>query len=334
MLSRRKQIRVSGINSGLIFGQPAPHTLAEYLSVEGLLSSLGNSNVTDELVIDYPGAAKNWASPKSQSLQRHLIRFEPEVVLPANYSKLRNADFRTIITVGGDPQKYSVTVPWPQEIPSELVHLEGIDSSRFEKAVLVNGNKMSFVRGEFYSLRRRAVLDIKGLDLYGTSWDSNRLLRSKLLVKALAQALLSGRLPRLSGIRGWFKSYPQWKGSIGSGYSPSRPETKLAKMAEYKYALVIENSKDYMSEKLFDAFVAGCIPIYVGPRIENYGIPGDLVIQSEPNLIAICQGLERAKEINFLEFHKNLRAFLTSQETISKWSRKSVYKMILEALND
>jgi len=42
--------------------------------------------------------------------------------------------------------------------------------------------------------------------------------------------------------------------------------TKWKKLAEYKYNLVIENSNEeyYISEKIFDSLISGCMPIYHG----------------------------------------------------------------------
>jgi hypothetical protein len=202
--------------------------------------------------------------------------------------------------------------------------------ARLEKVVVVNGNKLSLIRGELYSLRRSAISQVKNIDLFGTSWDSKFLDRLKILLKATGLAVISGRTPVFSGLRGWFKSYPQWRGAIGSGYSPSSNKEKLAIMAKYKYALVIENSLDYMSEKLFDAILAGCIPIYVGPEVENYGIPSNLVVQAKPNLGSILECLESAKRLDFDLFQSHAQEYLNDPQTKLKWSRENVYKRILE----
>ena len=41
----------------------------------------------------------------------------------------------------------------------------------------------------------------------------------------------------------------------------------------YRYCIAMENSiaKDYVTEKVYDAFAAGCVPIYVGaPNIQEF----------------------------------------------------------------
>jgi hypothetical protein len=45
----------------------------------------------------------------------------------------------------------------------------------------------------------------------------------------------------------------------------------------------MENEASYVSEKLFDALVYGCIPIYVGPNLEEFGIPQNVAFKIESN---------------------------------------------------
>ncbi len=54
-------------------------------------------------------------------------------------------------------------------------------------------------------------------------------------------------------------------------------ETKLEVLARYKFTLAFENSirRDYVTEKFFDALVAGSVPVYLGaPNIDEFG-PGE-----------------------------------------------------------
>jgi len=53
--------------------------------------------------------------------------------------------------------------------------------------------------------------------------------------------------------------------------------TKLKLLRSYKFTLAFENSvcRDYVTEKLFDPFMAGSVPIYRGaPNVEEF-VPGD-----------------------------------------------------------
>ena len=53
--------------------------------------------------------------------------------------------------------------------------------------------------------------------------------------------------------------------------------TKLKLLRSYKFALAFENSicRDYVTEKLFQPLLAGCVPVYRGaPNVEDF-VPGD-----------------------------------------------------------
>jgi len=57
-------------------------------------------------------------------------------------------------------------------------------------------------------------------------------------------------------------------------------EDKFDALHDYKYSIVIENSRhrDYWSEKVADALLAGCLPFYYGcPNISNYFHPQSLI---------------------------------------------------------
>jgi hypothetical protein len=123
--------------------------------------------------------------------------------------------------------------------------------------------------------------------------------------------------------RGWFQGYPKSKGTV---------EDKLATMSKYKYALVIENSPEYMSEKLMEALFAGCIPIYVGPDPHDYGIPKNLVIWTRPTVRAIETSLFEAASWNFDEFHSRLNTFLMTSTTRELWDHERVYQRILDII--
>jgi hypothetical protein len=77
-------------------------------------------------------------------------------------------------------------------------------------------------------------------------------------------------------------------------------EDKFKTMENYSISVVIENSADYVSEKLFDSISSGAITIYVGPDLEKYGISGDSAIQTEASaeeVIKVVRNLQ-SKTIN------------------------------------
>ena len=323
-MEAKKLIFLTGVNSNLKGHEPASNSFGGFLLERKLLTTSVDPRTEKLVCIDYsPSVAmeikKLGLSPENCT----LVHMEPSVVLPANYSGSRKRQFGTVITVGGIRSQVSSSVHWPLLWPSAS-DLEKLNASeRAERVVVINGNKMSFIKGELYSLRRKAIKSVGNLDLFGTQWDSNFASRLIIAFKSFAQAVLSLKLPRLSGLELWFQGYPKSKGPVGD---------KLKTMSEYKYALVIENSAEYMSEKLMESLFAGCIPVYVGPDPEEFGIPKDLVIRAQPSLHSIQEALFEAEGWNINEFHARLGAFLSSSEVRDLWDHLRVYERLLEKI--
>jgi len=58
-------------------------------------------------------------------------------------------------------------------------------------------------------------------------------------------------------------------------------------------SIVIENSGDYVSEKLIDAVCAGVAPLYVGPPLSGFQIPREIAVECEPEARAILATLRQ-----------------------------------------
>ena len=79
---------------------------------------------------------------------------------------------------------------------------------------------------------------------------------------------------------------------FGRGYNPI--ENKLLGLKDYKYHIVVENSKqdDYFTEKIIDSLSAGTIPIYYGTdNIDNY-FNGIIKFNSVEELTEIVSSIE------------------------------------------
>ena len=245
-----------------------------------------------------------------------LIRNEPTVVCPDNKESRAISRFGLILDMGRPVSKSVNVLPWPQHWPKIPYSLSN-KSNRLEKMVLVNGNKISFIPGELYSLRRKAIIRIKDLDFYGTWWGLS--LKEKLR-HALANVLIAikgGYFPRYSGANNYFRVYRNWKGA---------PVDKLVTMSQYKYSLVIENCSEFITEKLFDAFFAGCIPIYVGPKLDGFPIPSNLYFQTEPDLQSILESYAQIQAIDYSVWSGELEKWLNSSEALEYWSSDQVNK--------
>jgi hypothetical protein len=243
-----------------------------------------------------------------------LVVNEPRVVIPQHeQSRIRNK-FDLVIDVGrpwAEPK-----LKWPQtwRPVSE-------NSSRLERAVLVNADKWSFVYGQHYWLRAAAASKLEKIDVFGFGWERPLFVRLAHRIFELGRTVFSGALPNFQGVTDVLATPKFYKGSASD---------KISAMSNYKVALVVENSSEVLTEKLFDAWFAGCIPVYLGPPVEAFGIPRHLCVAvEEPTLNGVQEALDKALEADRVFFVRNLNEYLGSQSAMS-WKADVALKAVLD----
>ena len=249
-----------------------------------------------------------------------LIRTEPHVVSPDSYSANRLSNFDLIISMGTLDEATGDVIYWPQVFEENVSTVVHSWQGRQDGPVIVASDKISFVLGELYSLRREAIFAIPNIDLFGYQWD--RTFYKKLLVMLieLSIALRSSSLLTLKAAQNFFRRPTNYRGQV---------ENKRTTISSYKYCLVIENAATYVSEKLFDALFSGCIPIYVGPELKSFGFPPGLVIEVDPTLEGLTRGLETAKTLDVIAWDNLRLDFLKDPQTLQKWQSENVYQDVL-----
>jgi hypothetical protein len=245
-----------------------------------------------------------------------LVINEPEVVIPEHSKvKLRKL-FKRVVEVG---RPFSQpTVPWPQTWTSKTDDQEARFSDR---AVLIQSGKYSFVRGQLYGLRIRLASSEKRIDVFGHGWTESPWRTLARLSLELVRALRGSAKLDFSTLNTAFKRPINYLGPV---------ESKMAGMSKYKVAVVIENSQEYMSEKLFDAFFGRCIPVYVGAELEPFGIPESLYVKADPNQKSVSDAISLALSMDYHSWRSQVDEFLGNPDTISKWDGKKANKRILE----
>ena len=181
-------------------------------------------------------------------------------------------------------------LPWPQGqcfADSCLLALDDWERRR-DSAALVSRNLASAVDGTLYALRREvlAVAPVGLITLTGGGWPTSFLQDVRLGARAFGSALAQGKPPSWHLLRAHIRYAPR-----GQGHPI---EDKNAWLRRFRVALVIENSEDYVSEKLFDAIAAGCVPVYVGPPLQSFGLDPTIAIESPAEAPRILEALQKA----------------------------------------
>ena len=249
---------------------------------------------------------------KLRRLQRFAIITEPTIVLPHLKWKIWRHLFKKIFWLGHKSWAEGF-YPRPYQFPDPLKIQN--DQDRESLVVFVNANKMSMTAGELYSLRRQVLFTNSSIHVYGQGWSDSIAVR---VLRLLKESLIALQTPLKFGFgfRRMFLRPANYHGVAAD---------KISETSQYKVALVIENSFELLTEKIFDAWLAGCIPVYVGPNLTELGLPGNLFLQAAPNPASIESAIAQALALDHADFLRELTDWMTKSPKIQQWGFKQAY---------
>lgn len=217
--------------------------------------------------------------PKKEDIHKSfLILSESSFIMPDNYDIEKHKFFNKIFTWSDDlvdGEKY-IKLNYAHAFP-EVIN-KSIASSK-KLCVLIAGNKKpksaldsKILELDLYSEREKAIRwfeenHVDDFDLYGVGWD-RFIFRGPKFIRAL------NRIPWLPELflKISDRSYPSYKGMV---------EHKKPIMEQYCFSICYENARDipgYITEKIFDSFFAGCVPVYWGANNITDYIPENCFI--------------------------------------------------------
>jgi len=238
----------------------------------------------------------------------YLWRFESEVISPNEWKEENLVEFKKVFTwhddlVKNNPEKY-IKFNFPQAIPTNIKM--GIEH-KDKFCTLIAGNKFSRHPLEIYSKRIEAIkwfekYHPEDFDLYGVDWERG--------IQKVVPKIFQ-RFTQSKYLRNFFVDYcPSYKGTIVS---------KRETLEKYKYSICYENAKDitgYITEKIFDCFFAGCIPVYWGANNIMEHIPAECFIDKRDfkSYEDLYDFLLKMKDEQYLEYQKNIEEFVYGEK--------------------
>lgn len=238
-------------------------------------------------------------------LQAFVI-FEPPVVDPRLYQALPELTraFERVYVHNTEGDGYSLKgvdesrlrkLYWPQphkDVLSDFWNRQG----RMRRVVMINGNHKPISNdGELYSKRIEALSALASngnIDLYGRGWE-----------------------------RWWSRNsmwLPYWRNrkalmSVYKGGCASKYEV----LCQYDFALCFENMemKGYVTEKIFDCFYAGTIPLYWGAKDIADQIPMEAYIDCRKftSWGEMCEKVIAMSDLEIQSMRSAGRAFIQSE---------------------
>ena len=205
-----------------------------------------------------------------------LILWESSVTKPQNYQSDNIQDYDLIFTPSSQwiAGENVFSFIWPQGKQRSLDVNQAEFLSRDSRPVVFQNKKVSLIEGEMYSLRRALLKEFdEELVVYGKGWNS----KIQTLMGVFAAFKNS------FGVDGSLKAFRLENLWIQPKDYRGHVSDKTRELKKFQFNIVVENSLDYISEKLFESLWAGCCVLYVGPPLQDFGIP-KVALECQPNV--------------------------------------------------
>lgn len=178
------------------------------------------------------------AYPKEKCI---LVLWEPPVIKPANYNSDLHRYFGKIFTVDNTLVDNKTYFQCYYTVRRPMID-SPIPFSQKKFCTLINRSSGSSHPLELLTKRMQAITFFEHnapqqLDVFGHGWDTS------------------------------------WKTTRGPIPGNHTSQSKIDVLKQYKFCLCYENTAmpGYITEKIFDCFHAGCVPIYLGaPNVTNF----------------------------------------------------------------
>ncbi len=168
----------------------------------------------------------------------------------------------------------------------------------------IAGNKSANHPDELYTKRVEFIRwfeknHLDEFDLYGTKWEQYR----------FGHSFFGKVLNKIKPLRKK-NLFPSYKGMVDSKYDT---------MKNYKFSICYENIKDqngYITEKIFDSFFAGCVPIYWGAKNVAEHIPKECFIDKREfdSFEEIYEFIKNMDEKTYMNYLDTIEEFLNSSK--------------------
>lgn len=269
---------------------------------------MDNLNNFDAIVFfDFPTLKNKYFRQliKNKFNNLYFVIFESCLHRPDNYDINNHSYFKKIFTWYDpfvDNKKYikiNFSHKRPEYLNCNLKEKNGLCS-------MIVSNKYIRHPLELYTERVKAIRWFEknhphDFDLYGVGWDEYNFSGPK-IIRALN---------KIRPLKKMFATYyPSYRGKV---------LRKRDVLRKYKFSICYENARDiqgYITEKIFDSFFAGCVPVYLGaPNIADQ-VPVDTFIDKRnfETYDELYNYLKDVSDEQYLKYIDAIRKFIFGKE--------------------
>lgn len=298
--------------------------LKEEFRLHGVdLSTQDINHIDSSEIIIYNDMPRKLPSQKNKQ-KSFLLIFESEVIRKDNWNLDRHEQFEKIFTWNDlyiARAKY-IKINFSHELKDFSLYQ---DKKRLGMCTMISGNKFYKHSKELYSARKNVISwyeenTSNSFEFYGMGWN---------------EYYFKGPLKQLNRFKLLKDLFKPNTSSLYRGVVTNKLDT----LSNYKFCICYENAKDitgYITEKIFDCFFAGTIPIYWGaPNIKDH-VPYNCFIDRREfdNFSELVSFIEKMTENEINTYRLNIKKYLASEKvyqfTCTYFSRAIVSEVINE----
>ena len=268
------------------------------------------------------------------NVPKYLLIMESVFINKKNSDLTLHEKFTKIFTYSDDlvdNNKY-FKINYSFDIPKKI---NKVISNKEHFAAMVGGNKKCDNELELYSKREEAIHwfeknHIEEFDLFGIGWEENlisykypvisKFLYNAGILKKTTEKYLVSKTP----------IFPSYCGKI---------ERKKDVLEKYKFCICYENFRDvpgWITEKIFDCFFAGCIPVYWGANNITDYVPANCFIDKRnfDSYEKLYDFMKSMTDDTYMDYLNNIEAFLNSEKIYQFSSEYFANTIVNEILKD
>jgi len=257
----------------------------------------------------------------------YVYLYENPLVRPLNRDREALSRYAKWFTWDGElmDDQRAVRLFYPNK--TETPYIEGPESRPLFCVLVASNKALTVVDNRSLHNKRARIIDWYERNapgdfyLYGAGWNRPAALPGRWgrLRNQIAK-LMERILPSASPFR-------TWKGRVVD---------KIQLLKTARFCIAYENCEGlpgYITEKLFDCFRAGCVPVYIGPSEIHEYIPEGCFIDGRKFMdpAEIDNFLRKIRDTDYRRYQENIRVFLASEKA-QLFSQENFVRVIVDEI--
>lgn len=271
---------------------------------------------------------------KVGDIPSYLIVIEPPQILKRNHDPLLSKDYEAIFTWNDEliDDKKFIKIYYPNPISLAELVVDGVRERDIFSCIIAGNKAVNHVDGkELYTERVEVIRWFEKnypnkFSLFGVGWDLPPAKPG--FVNKVARKLFWSIVKNNSNT-----PFPSYKGKV---------KRKSDVLRKTRFCFCYENVRDlhgYITEKIFDCFFSGCVPIYWGAANVAEYIPLNCFVDRRrfESTAELYQHLASIDDSEYKQYQTNIAKFLKSEDaglfSAEAFAEKIVSKVSRDLLN-